>query len=181
MLGKHQLPSIVQDQGKEALNTFKSDYVFEFLRLPDQHNESDLQKALVAQMKRFILELGRDFIFMGEEYGLQVGNSDFKIDLLFFHRGLQCLVVVELKAEKFKPEHLGQLNFYLEALDRDVKKENENPSIGILLCRDQDTEVVKYAMNRTLSPTLVASYQTQLPDKSILQQKWKQIMEETIK
>jgi RecB family endonuclease NucS len=89
------------------------------------------------------------------------------------------LIVVELKAEKFKPEHLGQLNFYLEALDRDVKKDHENPSIGILLCQDQDSEVVKYAMNRTLSPTLVASYQTQLPDKNILQQKWKQIMEET--
>jgi len=107
MLGKHQLSSTVQHPGKNVLDTFKSDYVFEFLQLPDQHNESDLQKALVAQMKRFILELGRDFIFMGEEYRLQVGNSDFKIDLLFFHRGLQCLVVVELKAEKFKPEHLG--------------------------------------------------------------------------
>jgi predicted nuclease of restriction endonuclease-like (RecB) superfamily len=181
MLGKHQLPSTVQHQGKDALNTFKSDYVFEFLQLSDQHNETDLQKALVAQMKRFILELGRDFLFIGEEYRIQVGNSDFKTDLLFFHRGLQCLIVLELKAEKFKPEHLGQLNFYLEALDRDVKKENENPSIGILLCQDQDTEVVKYAMNRTLSPTLVASYQTQLPDKNVLQKKWKQIMEETIK
>jgi predicted nuclease of restriction endonuclease-like (RecB) superfamily len=178
MLGKHQLPSTVQRSGKNALNAFKSDYVFEFLQLPDQHNETDLQKALVAQMKKFILELGRDFLFMGEEYRIQVGNSDFKADLLFFHRGLQCLVVVELKAEKFKPEHLGQLNFYLEALDRDVKKDHENPSIGILLCQDQDSEVVKYAMNRTLSPTLVASYQTQLPDKNILQQKWKQIYEE---
>ena len=179
MLGKHQLPSTVQQSGKDALNTFKSDYVFEFLQLPDQHNETDLQKALVTQMKKFILELGRDFLFIGEEYRIQVGNSDFKADLLFFHRGLQCLVVVDLKAEKFKPEHLGQLNFYLEALDRDVKKAHENPSIGILLCQDQDTEVVRYAMNRTLSPTLVASYQTQLPDKNILQQKWKQIIEET--
>jgi RecB family endonuclease NucS len=132
-------------------------------------------------MKRFIPELGRDFIFMGEEYRIQVGNSGFKIDLLFFHRGLQCLVVVELKAEKFKPEHLGQLNFYLEALDRDVKKEHENPSIGILLCKDQDTEVVKYVMSRTLSPALVAAYQTQLPDKNILQQKWKQLFDEDMK
>jgi RecB family endonuclease NucS len=179
MLGKHQLPSTVQQSGKDALNAFKSNYVFEFLQLPHRHSETDLQKALVTQMKKFILELGRDFLFMGEEYRIQVGNSDFKADLLFFHRGLQCLIVVELKAEKFKPEHLGQLNFYLEALDRDVKKDHENPSIGILLCQDQDSEVVKYAMNRTLSPTLVASYQTQLPDKNILQQKWKQIMEET--
>jgi len=180
MLGKHQLPATVQQSGKDALNAFKSDYIFEFLQLPDQHNETDLQKALVTQMKKFILELGRDFLFMGEEYRIQVGNSDFKADLLFFHRGLQCLVVVELKAEKFKPEHLGQLNFYLEALDRDVKKERENPSIGILLCQDQDTEVVKYAMNRTLSPALGAAYQTQLPDKNILQQKWKQLFDENM-
>jgi predicted nuclease of restriction endonuclease-like (RecB) superfamily len=179
MLGKHQFPSTIGHPKKEALSVFKSDYILEFLQLPPNHNESELQKALVAQMKQFILELGRDFIFMGEEYRIQVGNSDFVIDLLFFHRGLQCLVAFELKAEKFKPEHLGQLNFYLEALDRDVKKEHENPSIGILLCQDQDTEVVKYALNRSLSPTLVAAYQTQLPDKDILQQKWKEVFEET--
>lgn len=177
MLGKHQLPSSINHPKKEALSVFKSDYILEFLQLPSNHNESDLQKALVTQMKKFILELGRDFLFIGEEYKLQVGNSDFKADLLFYHRGLQCLVVVELKAEKFKPEHLGQLNFYLEALDRDVKKEHENPSIGILLCQDQDTEVVKYALNRSLSPTLVAAYQTQLPDKGILQEKWREIVE----
>jgi predicted nuclease of restriction endonuclease-like (RecB) superfamily len=180
MLGKHQFPSTIQHPKKEALSVFKSDYILEFLQLPANHNESDLQKALVAQMKKFILELGRDFLFMGEEYRIQVGNSDFKADLLFFHRGLQCLVVVELKAEKFKPEHLGQLNFYLEALDRDVKKDHENPSIGILLCQDQDTEVVKYSLNRSMSPTLVAAYQTQLPDKNILQRKWREIMEETV-
>ncbi len=179
MLGKQQLPAAVKHSHHEMLNAIKSDYIFEFLKLPDNHNETDLQKALILQMKKFIVELGRDFLFIGEEYKLQVGNSDFKADLLFYHRGLQCLVVVELKAEKFKPEHLGQLNFYLEALDRDVKKEHENPSIGILLCKDQDTEVVRYAMNRTLSPTLVASYQTQLPDKNILKQKWQQIMEQT--
>jgi len=181
MLSKQQLPAAVKDSHREMLGAIKSDYILEFLQLPDNHNETDLQKALIGQMKKFILELGRDFLFIGEEYKIQVGNSDFKADLLFYHRGLQCLVVVELKAEKFKPEHLGQLNFYLEALDCDVKKDHENPSIGILLCKDQDTEVVKYAMNRTLSPTLVASYQTQLPDKNILQQKWRQIMDETTK
>ncbi len=179
MLGKHQLPFTTKGPEKEALSVFKSDYILEFLQLPANHNESDLQKALLTQMKKFILELGRDFLFMGEEYRIQVGRSDFKADLLFFHRGLQCLVVVELKAEKFKPEHLDQLNFYLEALDRDVKKEHENPSIGILLCQDQDTEVVRYALNRSMSPTLVAAYQTQLPDKNLLQQKWREIFEET--
>lgn len=151
--------------------TFKDSYVFEFLNLPEPFSEKDLQLGLVRQMKTFILELGKDFLFIGEEYKLQVGNSDFYIDLLFYHRGLQCLVAFELKTDKFKPDHLGQLNFYLEALDRDVKKTNENPSIGVLLCKDKDTEVVKYALSRSLSPTMVSEYKTQLPDKKILQQK----------
>ena len=122
-------------------------------------------------MKDFILELGKDFLFVDEEYRVQVGHSDFYIDLLFFHRGLQCLVAFELKADKFKPEYLGQLDFYLEALDRDVRKPNENPSIGILLCKDKDNEIVEYALNRSLSPTMVAEYQTLLPDKKILKRK----------
>ena len=109
-------------------------------------------------MKNFILELGKDFLFIGEEYKLQVWNGDFFIDLVFYHRGLQCLVAFELKDDKFKPEHLGQLNFYLEAEDRDLKKQNENPSIGILLCKDNDSEVVEYALSRSLSPTMVSEY-----------------------
>lgn len=145
--------------------------MFEFLSLSELHSESELQRGLVSQMKSFILELGKDFLFIGEEYKLQVGNSDFYIDLLFYHRGLQCLVALELKADKFRPDHLGQLNFYLEALDRDVKKPNENPSIGVLLCKDKDSEVVEYALSRSLSPTMVSEYQTQLPNKKLLQQK----------
>ncbi len=148
---------------------FKDHYVLEFLGLSDPHSETDLQKALAGNMKSFILELGKDFLFMGEEYRLQVGNQDFYIDLLFYHRGLSALVAFELKIGKFMPEHLGQLNFYLEALDRDVKKPFENPSIGILLCRDKDDEVVEYALSRNLSPTLIAQYQMQLPDKKLLQ------------
>lgn len=128
-------------------------------------------------MKNFILELGKDFLFIAQEYKVQVGKSDFFIDLLFYHRGLQCLVVFELKADKFKPEQLGQLNFYLEALDRDVKKSNENPSIGILLCKDKDVEVVEYAMSRSLSATMVSEYRIQLPDKKILQQKLHELFE----
>lgn len=93
------------------------------------------------------------------------------LDLLFYHRGLQCLIAFELKVDKFKPEHLGQLNFYLEALDRDIKKSRENPSIGILLCKDKDNEVVEYALSRSLSPTMVAEYQMQLPDKKLLEKK----------
>jgi predicted nuclease of restriction endonuclease-like (RecB) superfamily len=174
VMGNQELPAALKDR-PGLLNTFKSNYILEFLSLPLQHNEGDLQKALIAQMKQFIQELGKDFLFMGEEYRLQVGNSDFKTDLLFYHRGLQSMILFELKVDKFRPEYLGQLNFYLEALDRDVKKSHENPSIGILLCKDQDAEVVKYALNRSLSPAMVAAYQTQLPDKEVLRGKVREI------
>jgi predicted nuclease of restriction endonuclease-like (RecB) superfamily len=171
MIGNSKLSPAVRESNKHISNAFKDNYVFEFLNLTEPYNESDLQRGLVRQMKNFILELGKDFLFIAEEYKLQVGNSDFYIDLLFYHRGLQCLVAFELKADKFKPDHLGQLNFYLEALDRDVKKPNENPSIGVLLCKDKDSEVVEYALSRSLSPTMVSEYKTQLPDKKLLQQK----------
>lgn len=171
MIGNLKLSTVLRENNQELSNTFKDSYVIEFLNLPEPHNENDLQRGLVRQMKNFILELGKDFLFIGEEYKLQVGNSDFYIDLLFYHRGLQCLVAFELKTDKFKPDHLGQLNFYLEALDRDIKKTNENPSIGVLLCKDKDSEVVEYALSRSLSPTMVSEYKTQLPDKKLLRQK----------
>ena len=177
MIGNSKLSTALRESNKELTNAFKDSYVFEFLNLPEVHSESDLQRGLVRQMKNFILELGKDFLFIEEEYKLQVGNSDFFIDLVFYHRGLQCIVAFELKADKFKPAHLGQLNFYLEALDRDVKKSNENPSIGVLLCKDQDSEVVEYALSRSLSPTMVSEYRTQLPDKKLLQQKLHEIFE----
>ena len=178
MLGNKALPAVVKNKFPNALNNFKDSYSFEFLKLPAEHSESDLQKGLLKQLKDFILEIGKDFLFIGEEYRVQVGNSDFFIDLLFYHKGLQCLVAFELKADKFKPEHLGQLNFYLEALDRDVKKPNENPSIGILLCKDKDSEVVEYALSRTLQPTMIAQYKIQLPDKKLLQQKLHELFKE---
>jgi predicted nuclease of restriction endonuclease-like (RecB) superfamily len=171
MIGNSKLSTALRQSNHQLKNTIKDSYVFEFLNLPEPHSESDLQSGLVKQMKNFILELGKDFLFIGEEYKLQVGNSDFFIDLLFYHRGLQCLVAIELKADKFKAAHLGQLNFYLEALDRDIKKPNENPSIGVLLCKDKDSEVVEYSLSRSLSPTMVSEYKTQLPDKKLLQQK----------
>ena len=171
LIGNSKISTVLREIGSDITNSFKDNYIFEFLNLPELHNEKDLQKGLIKQMKNFILELGKDFLFIDEEYKIQVGSSDFYIDLLFYHRGLQCLVAFELKTDKFKPEHLGQLNFYLEALDRDVKKQNENPSIGVLLCKDKDNEVVEYALSRSLSPTLVSEYKTQLPDKKILQQK----------
>ena len=137
---------------------FKDTLFVDFLGLPQKHSETKLKKGLIEHMKQFILELGKDFIFMDQEYNLNVGASTFKADLLFFHRGLQALVAVELKKIKFHPRDLGQLEFYLEALDRDVKRSNENPSIGILLCPDVDKMVVEYAMSRSMSPTLITEY-----------------------
>ncbi|MBW7674247.1 PDDEXK nuclease domain-containing protein [Chryseobacterium chendengshani] len=180
MIGNSKLSTVLRETNADIANTFKDSYIFDFLNLPETFNESDLQKGLIQQMKNFILELGKDFLFISEEYKVQVGNSDFYIDLLFFHRGLQCLVAFELKADKFKPEHLGQLNFYLEALDRDVKRQNENPSIGVLLCKDKDSEVVEYALSRSLSPTMVSEYKTQLPDKKVLQQKLHELFDNKI-
>jgi predicted nuclease of restriction endonuclease-like (RecB) superfamily len=159
-----------------ADEVFKDHYVLEFLGLPDPHSENDLKRALVRHMKAFVLELGKDFLFVSEEYRLQVGNQDFYIDLLFYHRNLSALVAFELKIGQFKPEHIGQVNFYLEALDRDVKKPHENPSIGVLLCRDKDDEVVEYALSRNLSPALVAQYQLQMPDKKLLQSKLHELL-----
>ena len=137
---------------------FKDTLYVDFLGLPTKHSESKLKNSLIENMKQFILELGKDFIFMDQEYKLNVGASTYKADLLFYHRGLQALVAVELKKTKFHPKDLGQLEFYLEALDRDVKRSNENPSIGIILCPESDKVVVEYAMSRSLSPTMIAEY-----------------------
>jgi predicted nuclease of restriction endonuclease-like (RecB) superfamily len=180
MIGNENLPPLIKASHPKILDNFKDAYIFEFLNLSEQYNESDLQRALLREMKQFILELGKDFLFIAQEYKVQVGNRDFFIDLLFYHRGLQCLVAFELKNTGFEPEHLGKLNFYLEALDRDVKKTNENPSIGILLCKDKDKEVVEYALSRSLSPTLVAQYELQLPDKALLQEKIHHLFQEKI-
>ena len=154
-----------------AAQTFRDSYLLEFLGLPHTHDEADLQHRLVANLREFLLELGTGFSFVGENYRLQVGSKDFFVDLLFFHRGLQALVVFELKIDEFKPEYMGQLEFYLEALDRDHRQPHEAPSIGVLLCKSADSEVVEYALARTASPALVAQYLTQLPDKALLQAK----------
>lgn len=149
---------------------FKDTYFVDFLNLPKKHSEKRLKNGLLEHMKQFILELGKDFIFMDQEYPLTVGASTYKADLLFFHRGLQALVAVELKKTKFHPRDLGQLEFYLEALDRDVKRSNENPSIGIILCPDVDKVVVEYAMSRSMSPTMVAEYKRILIPQEKMQQ-----------
>lgn len=155
----------------EALSVFKDSYMLEFLGLPETHSEADLHQGLLEKLKQFLLELGGDFCFVRSEFLLQVGKQDFYLDLLFYHRNLNCLVAIELKAARFQPGDLGQLNFYLEALDRDHRKPHENPAIGLLLCASKDEEVVEYALSRSLSPTLIAQYETQLPDKKLLQAK----------
>lgn len=177
MIGNSKLSAQPRVLNSNIENIFKDTYVLEFLNLPVQHNENQLQNAIVANLKNFILEFGRDFAFMGQEYRIQVGNQDFFIDLLFYHRTLQCLVAIELKTERFAPEHLAQINFYLEALDRDVKNEKENPSIGILLCKGKDDVVVEYALSRALNPAMVADYQLALPNKKLLHDKWQEILE----
>jgi len=163
------------------LAALRDSYLLEFLDLPERHSEAQLRDSIVAHMRDFILEFGRDFSFVGQEYRLQVGVTDFFIDLLFFHRGLSCLVAVELKISRFKPEYLGQLNFYLEALDRDVRKPGENPSVGLVLCSGKDDAVVEYALSRSLSPALVAEYRLALPDKAILQDKLRELAATTDK
>lgn len=163
--------TMLREVHPEALNIFKDSYLVDFLGLPEGHSEADLHQGLLAKLKHFLLELGRDFCFVGSEYPVQVGGRDFALDLLLFHRGLNALVALELKVGRFEPEYLGKLSFYQEALDRDHRKPHENPAIGVLLCASKDHEVVEYALSRSLSPALIAEYQTQLPDKKLLQAK----------
>lgn len=172
MLSKNKL---LPEQLQSQQNPFLDRYVVEFLDLPDVFHENDFRKALIKGMRDFILELGKDFTFIGEEYPIQVGGEDYRIDLLFFNRSLHCLVAMELKSGKFKPEYVSKMDFYLEGLDRQIKKEEENPSVGLLLCASKNDEVVEYAMSRTLSPTMVAQYQLQLPDKDILRKKLQEL------
>ena len=172
MLSKGKL---LPESLRSVQNPFLDSYVVEFLDLPDTFHESDFRKALVKGMRDFILELGKDFTFVGEEYPIQVGGEDYRIDLLFFHRNLHCLVAMELKVGKFKPEYVSKMDFYLEGLDRQIKKPDENPSVGLLLCAYKNDEVVEYAMSRTLSPMMVAQYQLQLPDKDVLRKKLQEL------
>lgn len=155
-------------------------YSLEFLDLPKEYSEKDLKGAIIKNLKDFILEIGKDFTFIGDEYRVQVGNHDYFIDLLFYNRELSCLVAFELKLGEFMPEYLGKMNLYLEALDRDVKKVNENPSVGIILCSSKDKDVVEYSLSKNMSQTLISEYKLKLIDKKILENKlseMKQLLE----
>ena len=171
VLNPPKLSTALRELHPGAESLFRDAYVVEFLNLPDDHRETDLHQGLLNNLRQFLCEIGRDFCFIGSEVPLQVGVRDFALDLLFFHRELNCLVAIELKIGEFQPEHLGKLEFYLEALDRDLRKPHEGPSIGVLLCASKDSEVVEYALSRTLSPALIAEYQTRLPDRDLLQAK----------
>lgn len=164
-----------------VLSTVKSNfldtYVLEFLGLSEKFTEFEFKKAIIANLKNFILEIGKDFTFVGEEYRVMVGNSDYYVDLLFYHRGLACLVAFELKIGAFKPEHLGKMNFYLEALDREHKRSNENPSVGVILCATKDSEVVEFALSRSMSPTLISEYSLKLIDKELLKHRLHELTE----
>ena len=150
-------------------------YCLEFLNLNDNFSEKDLRKSIINNLKNFILEIGKSFTFIGEEYKIQVGNEDYFIDLLFYNRELKCLVAFELKIGKFKPEYVSKMNFYLEALDREEKLDNENPSVGIILCSNKDEKVVEYTISRSLSKPLIALYNLKLIDKKLLENKLREI------
>ena len=171
MLSDLKLAAVPRVLPGNAVGVFKDSYMLDFLDLPETYSEADLQAGLLLNLRKFLMELGDGFAFVGEKVRVQVGNQDFELDLLFYHRDLQCLVAFELKTGRFAPEHMGKLAFYLEALDRDRKRPHENPSIGVLLCRTKDDEVVEYALSRHLSPALVAQYETKMIPKALLQQK----------
>ena len=176
ILAEKKLSPVMKELPQDVRGIFRDSYMLDFIDLPEPYQEKDLREALVKNLCRFLLELGDGFTFVGEKVRLQVGNSDFELDLLFYHRDLQCLVAFELKIGKFEPAHLGQLSFYLEVLDRDRKRPHENPSIGVLLCRNKDDEVVEYALSRTLSPALVAEYEHKLISRALLKQKMREWM-----
>ena len=177
VLSKEKLPPVVREIHPMANQTFKDNYVLDFLSLPKTFSEKNLRKSIIENLKDFILEFGKDFAFVGEEYRVQVGKKDFYIDLVFYHRDLQCLVAIDLKITDFKPEYLGKMEFYLEALDRDIKKAHEKPSVGLILCKSKDSKIVEYALNRSISPTLISQYETKLIDKKLLESKLDEFFE----
>ncbi|MCD6492564.1 MAG: DUF1016 family protein, partial [Archaeoglobaceae archaeon] len=171
MLSKKTDKLVPHTKEKNALAHFKDEYVLDFLGLKDEFSEEHLRKAVVANLKQFFLEFGRYFTFVGDEYRITVGNEDYRVDLLFYHRLLRCLVAVELKIGKFKPEYIGKMQFYLSALDEKVKIKEENPSVGLILCKSKNEEVVKIALSKTVSPIKVAAYRTKIIDRKLLKKK----------
>lgn len=170
LLGSANMQSdILKSEYPKSNMLFKDTAYLDFLGLPLKYKESKLRKDIVEHMKDFILEVGKDFLFIDQEHRVDVGGKTFKIDLLFYHRQLQCMVAFELKTTEFKPSYLGQLEFYLEALDQEERRSNENPTIGILLCKESDMDVVRFALNRSMSPLMIMQYKEQLKIGSVIQ------------
>lgn len=153
----------------------KDEYVLEFLDLSKTFSEKELRKAILDNLRDFFLEFGKNLSFVGEEYPLVVDNEEFRIDLLFFHRELNCLVAVELKIAEFKPEYVGKMQFYLAALDEQIKLPSESPSIGLILCRSKRDTVVRLTLSKTHKPVKISVYQTKLPDKKLIQKRLERI------
>jgi predicted nuclease of restriction endonuclease-like (RecB) superfamily len=151
--------SLPKPQSDLARQSLKDPYRFDFLGLPDEAQEREVEHALVKHVTEFLLELGAGFAFVGRQVLLDVGGDEFFIDLLFYHLKLRCYVVIELKGGKFKPEHLGQLSFYLTAVDAQVKHPQDNPTIGLLLCKSKNKVVAEYALRANTQPLGVAEYQ----------------------
>ena len=174
---KKQLPTLNKtiDEDDYPNTKILDTYSLEFLDLPNEFSENDLKNTIINNLKNFILEIGKDFTFISDEYRVQVGNHDFFIDLLFYNRELSCLVAFELKLGEFKAEYLGKMNLYLEALDRDVKKVQENPSVGVILCSSKDVDVVEYSISKNMSKTMISEYKLKLIDKKLLESKLKEM------
>jgi predicted nuclease of restriction endonuclease-like (RecB) superfamily len=147
------------DQARLAIEALKDPYHFDFLGVGDEAHEHDIESALVRHITRFLLELGAGFAFVGRQHRIEVGGEEFFADLLFYHTRLKCYVVVELKATAFKPEHAGQLNFYLSAVDAQIKSADDQPTIGLLLCKTKNKLVAEYALSGIAKPMGVAEYQ----------------------
>lgn len=171
MLSKENISPVAREIYPSINEHIRDYYSFEFLGLKDNYSEFSFKKAILTNLKEFILEFGKDFLFIEEEYRLQVGTKDYSIDLLFYHRELNCLVALELKVGEFKPEYMGKMDFYLGALDNNVKKPHENPSIGIIMCKTKDENIVEISLNRSISPTIISQYETKLIDKELLRNK----------
>ena len=137
----------------------KDEYTFDFLELGEEHSERELERALIVRIEDFLRTMGGMFSFMGSQYRLEIDGEEFFIDLLLFHRRLRCLVAIELKVGKFKPEFVGKMQFYLTALDREVRQNDENPSIGIILCKEKNRTIVEYALHDARKPIGVATYE----------------------
>lgn len=153
----------------------KDEYVLEFLDLSETFSEKELRKAILDNLRDFFLEFGKNLSFVGEEYPLVVEGEEFRIDLLFFHRELKCLISVELKIGDFKPEYVGKMQFYLAALDEQIKLPHENPSVGLILCRSKKENIVRLTLSNAHKPMKISVYQTKLPDKKLIQQQLERI------